>query len=66
MLFIYYYYYYFNVELQQMDVITTFLNVRRKEHIFMGQPKGFIKHTTKNKVILLLKSIYGLKQTPRQ
>ena len=32
----------------------------------MEQPKGFIMHGHEKKVCKLVKSLYGLKQTPKQ
>jgi len=47
-----------------MDVITTFLNGILREEIYITQPKGYIKPGTTHQVHRLLKSLYGLKQTP--
>lgn len=52
-----------DMNIEHLDVETAFLNSDLKEHIFMEQPEGF--NTDKNKVCLLLKSIYGLKQASR-
>jgi hypothetical protein len=56
-----------DLELQQMDVRTAYLNSGLKETIFMGLPK--LPHTMKNvpkgKVALLRKGLYGLKQAGR-
>ena len=41
------------------------MNGEIEEEIFMEQPPGFIKPTNRNKVLRLLKSIYGLKQSAR-
>ena len=55
-----------DLELDQMDVITAFLNGDLVELVYMEQPQGF-EHGDRRKVVCLLKkSIYGLKQSPRQ
>lgn len=54
-----------DLEVQQMDVKTAFLNGDLNEVIYMKQPQGFIHKETENLVCLLGKSIYGLKQSPR-
>ncbi|CAM8914720.1 unnamed protein product [Rhodiola kirilowii] len=51
--------------LQQMDVKTTFLH-NLNETIYMSQPIGFENSSKPNHVCLFKKSIYGLKQSPRQ
>lgn len=54
-----------DLELQQMDVKTKFLNGDLDKVIYMKQPQGFIYKETENFVCLLNKSIYSLKQSPR-
>ena len=53
-------------ELEQLDVKTTFLCGELEEDIYMQQPKGFIVSGKEDYVCLLKKSLYGLKQSPRQ
>lgn len=55
-----------NLKLEQMDVTTTFLHGDLEERILMEQPKGFESKGKEEKVCLLKKSLYGLKQSPRQ
>lgn len=55
-----------DLELEQMDVKTVFLHGDLEEELFMEQPEGFVSKIGKNKVCLLKKSLYGLKQSPRQ
>ncbi|GJR40354.1 retrotransposon protein, putative, ty1-copia subclass [Tanacetum coccineum] len=50
-------------ELEQLDVKTTFLHGNLEEVIYMRQPPGYEQG---NKVCLLKKYLYGLKQSPRQ
>lgn len=57
---------YFDLELDQMNVKTAFLHEILDEEIHMSQPEGFIEEGAKNKVYLLKKSLYDLKQSPRQ
>nr|GEY00211.1 retrovirus-related Pol polyprotein from transposon TNT 1-94 [Tanacetum cinerariifolium] len=52
-------------ELEQLDVKMTFLHGNLEETIYMRQPPSF-EEGTGNKVCLLKKSLYGLKQSPRQ
>lgn len=56
----------FDMELQQMDVKTAFLNGNLEEFIVMEQPQGFVDKRYPNRVCRLKRSLYGLKQTPRQ
>ena len=55
-----------NLEIHQMDVKTAFLNGDLDEEKYMEQPKGFIVPSQEKKVCWLVKSIYGLKQAPKQ
>ncbi len=55
-----------DLELKQMDVVTAFLNGDLDEEIYMAVPEGLKTNATWNKVCKLLKSLYGLKQSPRQ
>ncbi|GKD46634.1 retrovirus-related pol polyprotein from transposon TNT 1-94 [Tanacetum coccineum] len=50
-------------ELEKLDVKTTFLHENLEEMIYMRQPPGYEQG---NKVCLLKKYLYGLKQSPRQ
>jgi len=54
----------YDLELEQMDVKTAFLQGEFEETIYMQQLEGFVENNTK--VCLLKKSLYGLKQSPRQ
>lgn len=56
----------FDMELQQMDVKTAFLHVYLEETIYMEQPEGYEDKEHPEKVCLLKRSLYGLKQSPRQ
>ena len=49
-----------------MDVKTAFLNGDLNEEIYMDQPEGLISLGQEKKVCRLVKSLYGLKQTPKQ
>ena len=59
----------FDLELQQMDVKTTFLNGDLEEEVYMKQPEGFeinLKKSTRAKLVCRLKkALYGLKQGSR-
>lgn len=45
-----------DLELDQMDIKTTFLHENLDEKIFMSQPEGFIEEGIEGKVCLLKKS----------
>jgi hypothetical protein len=47
-------------------VKTTFLHNDLEEDIYMDQPEGFIVPVKEDYVCRLKKSLYGLKQSPRQ
>ena len=55
-----------NLELIQLDVKTAFLQGDLKEEIYMEQPKGFLATGQEHLVCRLRKSLYALKQAPRQ
>ena len=55
-----------NMELKQLDVKTTFLHGDLEKIIYMSQPEGFINVRKEHLVCRLRKSLYGLKQSPRQ
>ena len=52
--------------LEQMDVKTAFLHGELQEEIVMEQPEGYVMFGKEDHVCLLKKSLYGLKQSPRQ
>ena len=54
-----------NLEIEKMDVKTTFLHGDLEEDIYIEQPEGFKVNSKENFVCKLRKSLYGLKQAPR-
>jgi len=54
----------FNLDLQQMDVETTFLNARLTEEVYIEIPQGVQIETPYN-CLKLDRALYGLMQTPR-
>ena len=54
-----------DLELHQIDVKTTFLNIDLDKEIYMEEALGFIKKGMESKVCKLKRSIYGLKQSFR-
>jgi len=56
----------FDLELEQLDVKTTFLHGDLEEQIYMKQLEGFVVEGKEDHACLLKKSLYGLKQSPRQ
>ncbi len=56
----------YDLELVQLDVKTAFLHGDLEEEIYMTQPDGFKVADKENWVCKLTKSLYGLKQSPRQ
>ena len=55
-----------DLEVEQLDVKTTFLHGDLEEEIYMHQQEGFVEKGKENLVCRLRKSLYGLKQAPRQ
>ncbi|KAG8501080.1 hypothetical protein CXB51_003194 [Gossypium anomalum] len=55
-----------DLELEQLDVKTSFLHGEIEEDIYMQQLEGFTVSEKKDYVCLLKESLYGLKQSPRQ
>ena len=55
-----------DLDVEQLDIKTTFLHGDLEVKIYMQQPEGFVKKGKENLVCQLKKSLYGLKQAPRQ
>ncbi|KAE8681618.1 putative ribonuclease H protein [Hibiscus syriacus] len=55
-----------DLPLEKMDVKTAFLHGDLEEQIYIRQPEGFTQPGNEHLVCRLKKSLYGLKQSPRQ
>ena len=51
--------------IHQMDVVTAFLNEILDEEIYMQQPDSYVEQEKERLVCKFMKSLYGLKQSPR-
>lgn len=56
----------FNWPLHQLDIKNAFLNGDLEAEVFMCLPPGFEGRFGEGKVCKLRKSLYGLKQSPRE
>ena len=55
-----------DMHLEHMDVKTAFLHSELQEEIVMDKPEGYEVLGKRDYVCLLKKSLYGLKQSPKQ
>ena len=55
-----------DLEVEQLDVKTTYLHRDLEDKIYIEQPEGFEMAEKKCMMCKLNKSLYGLKQAPRQ
>jgi len=54
------------LDVDQLDMKTTFLHSDIEEEIYMSPPTGFKTAGKENMICKLKKSLYGLKQSSRQ
>lgn len=52
-------------EVHQMEAVTVFLNSDLHDEVYVEQPPGFVDPDNPDKVWMLLKSLYGLRQSPK-
>ena len=50
---------------RQVDYTNVFAQADLKKEVYIEPPKGFLRKDKKDSVLRLLKSVYGLKQTPK-
>ncbi|GMJ02115.1 cysteine-rich RLK (RECEPTOR-like protein kinase) 8 [Hibiscus trionum] len=56
----------YDLEVEQMDMKTAFLQGDLEEELYMEKLEGFIAQGKKDYMCKLKKSLYGLKQAPRK
>ena len=58
----------YDYEIEQLDIITAFLELVMKETVYVEQPHGFEEPRSARyaRVCHLLRALYGLKQAPRE
>ena len=56
----------YDLELEQLELKTIFLHGNLEEMIFIEQPIGFVKKGVENLVCQFQRSLYSLKQSPKQ
>lgn len=54
-----------DLDCEQMDIETAFLNSTLEEDVFVEQLQGLVERDKEQLVCKLRKSLYGLKQAPR-
>ena len=55
-----------DMEIHQLDVKTAFLNGKLQEEVYMHQPQGFVNPDFPDLVCKLNRTLYGLRQAPRE
>ena len=55
-----------DLEIEQLNVKTTFLHGTLEEEIYIEQPEGFHVKGKEDHICILQRAIYELKQAPRQ
>jgi len=53
---------FFDLEAEQLDVVSAFLHSDLKEKVYARHPPGFYRH---GRCLLILRALYGLPQSPR-
>src|SRR5262249_38690716 len=53
---------FFDLEAEQMDVVSAFLNSALEEKVYVRHPPGFHRY---GRCLLLLRALYGLPQSPK-
>jgi len=56
----------YDLEMEQLDFVTAFMNGDLEEDVFMRQPQGFVNKDHPTHVCKLKKALNGIRQAPRQ